>query len=484
MSTARSRRVAAGANATLTSVLVVVALVFVYLIADRFRVRVDVSIDQASVLAPETRQKLALLEKGPPVTLTGFSSQQGRPDAALKDRQLRDFLQELDERSTAVTTTWVEFDRDRLTAERLGVTEYGTVVLQRGEQRVDISDRELFRRAGSGPDKRLEFLGEAAVGRAIAQVLADKKRVVYALVGHGEPDVESREPSGLSEFARLLAQDDIALKALDLVRDHAPGAPPRVPDDAAALAILGPRTALPAAEEDVVLGALGRGLPLLVTTDVGLQAPGVLARLGVSVLDGFVLDPMLVFPFPDRPVPRYRAHPITTDLSAQSLVTVLSRVAPLQPAVPAREGVRVTTLLETGRDGWIERGGALVNGNATYDPAIDAAGPVAMALAVDLDAASGLVGQGTGRVLVVGDTDLLTNNLLAEGPGNPTFVANAVRWLVGDEAAFSLVGRPQGARRLALTLEDLDRLRWVSLGVGPLLAGVLGAAMWLARRGR
>ena len=484
MSTARSRRLAAGANATMTSALVLVALVFVYLLADAYRVRVDLSVDQSSVLAPETLQKLTTLDKGPSVTLTGFSSQQGRPDAALKDRQLREFLQELDERSTAIEADWVEFDRDRLTAERLGVTEYGTVVLQRGDQRVDISDRELFRRVGAGADKRLEFLGEASVGRAFSQVLADRKRVVYALVGHGEPDVESRDPTGLSELARLLAQDDIALKSLDLVRDSAPGAPPRIPDDATALALLGARTSLPAAEEDVVLGAVARGLPLLVTTDVGLQAPGVLGRLGVAVLDGFVLDPMLVFPFPDRPVPRYRAHPITSDLSAQSLVTVMSRVAPLQPSVPAREGVRVTTLLETGRDGWIERGGELVNGNARYEPELDGAGPVAMALAVDIDTASGLVTQGTGRVLVVGDTDLLTNGLLAEGPGNPTFVANAVRWLTGDEAAFSLVGRPQGARRLALTQEDLDRLRWVSLGVGPVLAALLGLGVWALRRGR
>jgi hypothetical protein len=484
MSTARSRRVAAGANATMTSVLVVVALGFVYLLADAYRVRVDLSVDQSSVLAPETLQKLATLDKGPPVTLTAFSSQQGRPDAALKDRQLRDFLQALDERSTAIDAAWVEFDRDRLTAERLGVAEYGTVVLQRGDQRVDISDRELFRRVGTGADKRLEFLGEASVGRAFAQVLADRKRIVYALVGHGEPDVEGRDPGGLAEFARLLGQDDIALKTLDLVRDGAPGAPPRIPDDASALAILGARTALPAAEEDVILGAMSRGLPLLVTADVGWPAPGVLARLGVGILDGFVLDPMLVFPFPDRPVPRYRPHPITTDLSAQSLVTVMSRVAPVQPAVPAREGVRVTTLLETGRDGWIERGGALVNGTARYEPDLDGAGPVAMAVAIEIDPSSGLVTQGTGRVLVVGDTDLLTNSLLAEGPGNPTFVANAVRWLIGDEAALSLVGRPQGARRLALTQEDLDRLRWISLGVGPVLAALLGLGAWALRRGR
>ena len=84
-----------------------------------------------------------------------------------------------------MTARFVDFDRERLSAEALGVTEYGTVVVQRGEQRVDLADRELFRRVGKGADQRLEFLGEAAINRAFSQLMSDTRRVVYALVGHG-----------------------------------------------------------------------------------------------------------------------------------------------------------------------------------------------------------------------------------------------------------------------------------------------------------
>ncbi len=477
----QKKRLAVGANAGLVTALVLVGAVLTYLIAERFRVRVDVSADQASVLLPDTAQKLRLLdEAGTPVTLTAFSSQEGRPETALKDRLLRDFLEQVDRASVAVDARFVDFDKDRLTAESLGVTEYGTLVVQRGAQRVDLGDRELFRRVGKGDDRRVEFLAEGALQRAVAQLLEDRQRVVYALAGHGEVDVTDAGPSGATELARLLEREHYRLETLDLLRATSP----RLPDDASALLVLRPRAAITPPEEDVLLGALARGVPLLVAVEPESPVPAVLGRLGVRVADGYVLDPLLVFPYPDRPVPRYRPHPITKDVSEQSMVTVLSRVAPLQPAVPAREGVRVTTLLETSRDGWIERGGEVVNGKARLDEGIDEKGAAAMALTAELDAASGLVRDGTARVVVLGDADVLTNGMLAEGPGNATFTVNAVRWLVGDEVRAAAVGRPAGTRRLALTQEDLDRVRSWSLGFGPVVALLLAGVAWLSRRGR
>jgi hypothetical protein len=476
----QKKRLAAGTNAGLVTVLVAVGLVLTYAIAEPFRVRVDLSADQASTLSADTRQKLRLLEgEGATVTLTAFSSQQGRPESAVKDRQLRDFVEELDYASPGVEARFVDFDKDRLTAETLGVTEYGTLVVQRGSERVDIDARSLFRSVGKGDDRRTEFLGEAAFARAASQLLEDRQQVVYVLAGHGELDPESAEPTGAADLARLLEQEHYALKKLDLVREG-----PRVPDDASALAILRPATTIPPQEEDLILGALGRGVPLLVAVDTGTPVPGVLARLGVSVGEGYVLDPMLVFPYPDRPVPRYRPHPITQDASEQALVTVLSRVAPLQPAVPAREGVRATTLLETSRDGWVERGGRVENGKALFDADVDAQGVTAMALALDVDPNSGLLRDRGTRVVVLGDADALTNQLLGEGPGNATFAVNTLRWLVGDEARAAVVGRPAAGRRLALTQDDLDRVRTWALGMGPLVALLLGAAAWLSRRGR
>jgi hypothetical protein len=479
------RRLAVGSNATLVTFLVIAAVVVLYLIVDRFRVRVDLSADQESVLAEDTRNKLHLLDQdGQTVVITAFSAQRGKKESYFKDRQLSDLLEELDYASSSVETHFVDFDKERLTAEKLGVTDYGAVVVQRGAQRVDLKDRDLFRRVGKGADQKLEFLGEPALARSFAQLMSDTRRVVYALVGHGELDPESHDPDGLADLAKALDGEHYDLKRLDLVRDRDDGGAPRVPDDAAAVAVLRPRVAIPALEEDLLLAYLATGGSLLFSVEPGTPVPGLLGRFGVAVPDGIVLDKLLVFPYPDRPVPRYKNHPITKDLSDASLVTVVSRAAPLQTDVPAREGVRATTLLETSRDGWIERGGAEQGGQAAYDPNIDGQGPATMAVALDIGPDSGLVKKKAGRVVVLGDSDMVTNGLLAEGPGNETFIVNTIRWLVGDEGRLSIVGRPSSVRRLTLTAEDLGKVRWLALSLGPILAIVLGAGVWSARRGR
>lgn len=482
---ALQRRLAFGSNATIVTALVVAMVIFGWLIADTYRVRIDLSADRGSTLLADTRTKLHLLDTdGRPVTITAFSAQRGKQDAYFKDRQLADLVAELDFNSSAVTARFVDFDKDRLTAEALHVTDYGTVVIQRGDQRVDIADRDLFRHTGKGADKRLEFLGEAALSRGLAQLLTETRRTVYALVGHGEMAPDSHDPDGLAELAAALDQERYGVKPLDLVRDRKPDEAPRVPDDAAAVLIVRPTVAIPAAEEDVLLSWFAAGGSLLFAVEPQGAVPDLLGRFGVAVPSGYVLDKVLLYPFPDRPVPRYRSHPITQAVLDEDLVTWLNRAAPVQAGVPATPGVRSSALLETSRDGWIERGGAPVDGHAVYDADVDGAGPASMALALDVTPESGLVRKKPGRVVVLGDADMVGNGMIAEGPGNLSFAINAVRWLVGDDERMSVVGRPSAVRRLTLTDEDRGRIQWLAMGIAPLLVALAAGGVWASRRGR
>ncbi len=482
---ALQRRLAFGSNATLVTVLVVGTIIFGWLIADTYRVRLDLSADQGSTLLADTRNKLRLLDAdGGAVTVTAFSAQRGKQDSLFKDRELSDLMEEIDYASPSVTTRFVDFDKDRLIAESLGVTEYGAVVIQRGDRRVDLSDRDLFRHAGKGADKHLDFLGESAVNRGFSQLLSDTRKTVYALVGHGEMSPESHDPGGLADLASALDQEHYQLKALDLVRDRKEGEAPRVPEDAAAVLIVRPTVGIPEPDQDLLLSWFSGGGALLVAVEPEGVLPDLLGRFGVAVPSGYVLDKLLLYPYPDRPIPRYRSHAITQDLLEDDLVTVVSRAAPVQASVPAIPGVRSSTLLETSRDGWIERGGESEGGQARYQADIDGAGPVAMALALDVSPESGLVKKRAGRVVVLGDADLVSNAVMAEGPGNQSFAVNAVRWLVGDEARISVVGKPSAVRRLTLTDEDRSRIQWVSMGFSPLLVLLVASGVWASRRGR
>lgn len=479
------RRLAFGSNATLVTGLVVATVIFGWLIADTYRVRLDLSGDQGSTLLADTRNKLRLFDReGGPVTITAFTAQRGKQDAFFKDRELSDLMEELDYASPSVTARFVDFDKDRLIAESLGVTEYGTVVIQRGERRVDLSDRDLFRRAGKGADKRLDFLGEAAMNRGFSQILSDTRRTVYALVGHGEMNPESHDPGGLADLAAALDQEHYQLKALDLARDRKEGEAPRVPEDAAALLIVRPTVPIPALDEDLVLSWFSGGGALLIAVEPEGVLPDLLGRFGVAVPGGYVLDKQLLYPYPDRPIPRYKNHAITQNLLDDDMVTVVSRAAPVQASVPAIPGVRSSTLLETTRDGWIERGGPSEDGQARYQADVDGAGPVAMAMALDVTPDSTLVKKKAGRVVILGDADLVSNVVMAEGPGNQSFAVNAVRWLVGDEARISVVGKPSAVRRLTLTDEDRGRIQWISMGFSPLMVLLAAIGVWTSRRGR
>jgi hypothetical protein len=316
--------------------------------------------------------------------------------------------------------------------------------------------------------------------------MSSSRRVIYTLRGHGELDAEDAESGGLAAFQEALELEHYDLEPLDLVRDAGPGMPPHVPDDAAALIVARPKVTLADTEEDALAAFLTTGGRLLVLLDVGMPVPRLVESLGILRPEGYVMDRVRVFPFDDRPVPVYRPHAITEDLSGERLVTVLAHVAPLQAADPAPGGARAQALLRTSRDGWIDLGGALDRGAAVFEPDLDVQGPVDMAFAVTAAPGQGIVraGRPEGRVVVVGDADCITTALFQEGPGNASFFVNAVRWLVGDDSRLSVVGRPTAVRRLALTEEDTTAIRWMALALMPLLIVIAGAAVWASRRGR
>jgi len=488
MKSSLRRRLAYGSNATLVTILVLAVLVVLYVLADLYRVRWDLSADSENTVEQDTEAKLELLDReGIPVVITAFTAQRGKDDAYFKNRAVKDLLTEVGHRSNVVEWRQVDFDKERLTAERLGVNDYGRLVVQRGEDRVDIKDRELFRRVGKGAERRVEFIGEAALSRALSQLLTPKRRVVYVLSGHGEIDPDERGPSGMSELVAALDEERYDVDKLDLMSTGRDGEAPRVPDDAALVFVARPTGVVSPQVEDLLLAYMGRGGPVLFAVDVGTPVPSLLDRLGVRVPDGVVADKTVLYPYPDRPLVRYKSHSITRELREDGLITAVAHAAPVSLADPLPDGVKSARVLTTDRTGWIDRGGALDGGNNIYEPEIDGAGPADIAVALQLQPGQGIVrsSKGLGRVLVVGDGDVFTNSLLAEYPGNVPFALNAIHWLAGQDLRLGVsAGRVTKSRRLAITKEETGVLQAISLGLMPSLVLLLGIGVWNSRRGR
>jgi len=481
--------------------IVVVIVVLIVSFSQRHRLRWDLSVDATAALQQDTLHKIDLIEeRGQTIRITGFTFQQGRAGSIYQNRAVRDFFEELGFSSASIDWKIVDFDRERLTAESMGVREYGHLVVQAEVDglepaewpRVDVRARDLFRSAGSGEGRSHNFLGEAVFNRAIAQLLSDRTQVIYSLTGHGELNIDRPDSSGLSTLSDLLEQESYRVETLDLFRDGEEGAPPQIPSDASALLIAGAQGAITEPEQEAILEFMGRGGSLMLLLDPGLPVPQFIQRAGLEVISGIVMDRILVFPYSDRPVPAIGQHPITAPMAESNLVTVLSHIAPLHVDPP--QWGSSTSLLETERTGWIERGGAMDGGTAMYQPEIDVWGPTQerpsvpqMATAIELSPGEGSFVRETSlpaRVVVVGDSLFASNQLIADGPGNGAFLVNSFRWLVRDDERLRVVSRASVRRRLSLTSADRVTIKWLSLGLMPLIISVLGLFVWVSRRGR
>ncbi len=474
------RRLLTGTNAMVVMVLVITIVFLLVGLSSRYRLRWDLSEDALSTLAPETLAALEGVDANRrSIEVVAFSAQKRDQEAWVRDRTMKDFLRELEYASPLVSTRFVDFDKERLVAESWGVSSYGTVVLQLdgGADRVDISEREVFRRRGRGDERTVEFLGEASVTRAILQLLASKGRNIYLLQGHGERRLTDTSGAGLAELTKLLENQGWTVDQLDIVRD-ADGGPMSVPADADAVLVVGPRTPLMPEEESALRSYIAGGGRVGFFVDPGGHVPDVLEEVGVVRPEGVVLDTRAIHPHVDRPVLSYGRHLITEDLLDDGSITVLAHLAALE--VGEHEGLRADKLLRTSRFGWIER-----SGDTRLQEDLDVVGPHTVAWALTLTGKHPLMHSGRrSRVVVVGDTDLLTDDLLAEGPGNRTFAVNTARWIVGEDERMSRVGRATSVRRLALSDQQLSMIRWLVIAFLPLIAVLVGGAVYTSRRGR
>lgn len=469
-----ARRWATGLNAVLVAALVVAAAAVASEVARDHRVQLDLSEDRAGTLDPDLLAAVRGLAETS-VRVTAFSAQAKDDEAWVRDRKMRDFLDALDRASDRIETTFVEFDRDRLTAERLGVDRYGTVVLESAADRIDLSDREVFRARGPKGARDVTFIGASAVAGALRKLVSERATRVILTTGHGEVPIFDRGIGELKGLQETLDQQGFTARTLDLLADAGP-AGAAIPADAAVVLVIGPRAPFAEAETAALRSYLARGGSLGVFVDPGGAPPAVLAELGVELDRGVVLDPTSFLPDLDRPLLRYGRHEITTGLAADDVPTVVSVAGPLAEVPTA--GVVGSALVQTSRQGWAERG---TESPAAYTPGADRAGPVVVGAAYTTGPPHPWSGA---RVVVVGDVDWLRDDLLDQGPGNATFLVETLRWLGRGSGP---VARPTGVaavRRLELGASQLAVVRGLLLIGMPGLVGALGVAVAVARRQR
>ena len=343
-----------------------------------------------------------------------------------------------------------------------------------------------------GPDFEnsvdVKDVNEVALTQAIVKLTRQQKKKVYFLDGHNERSVEGPKAAagdGMKNAADALRNENYEVETLLLA------AKGDVPADANVVIAGGPTRPLNELEHAALGRYLERGGALLVLIDprAGTDLGTDLAKWGVELGDDVIVDRVQgLFGRPTTPfAAEYGDHPITRDLGDATMFHVARSVQPAKSAAGA-----IAPIVRTGEQSWAERDldRLLSKGEAEFTAGADLKGPVSLAVAgsVQLGAPPVPPAEGetapapkTARLVVIGDSDFASNQLLGEFRNRDLFV-NAVNWLLGDVEAISVRPGKARASRLQLTSQQFLQIRYLALFVMPEGIALLGVIAWWQRR--
>ncbi len=327
---------------------------------------------------------------------------------------------------------------------------------------------------------RISAPTEEEITKAIRSVISPQKKV-YFLTGHGEGNPEDEEAPGYSRVAEALVAENLEIETLFLAREAG------IPDDASVVIVAGPERPLQAREIEALESYLkgGGGVLALIDPFVETNLVESLASLGVKLGADVIVDQQIqLFAGPQigvQPiVVDYGSHPITRKMDARH-PTLFNLARSVRRAEGADENLDFVELASSGAASWAETNTQLFRdqGLVSRDDT-DPGGPVSLAAAVTLDGDG--EGETAGRLVVVGDSDFGRNRYIAEFY-NADFFINTVNWLTGEEGFITIERKLPRASRVAMSRQQFNNFRYLSLFVFPEGILLLGIVLWWRRRG-
>jgi ABC-type uncharacterized transport system involved in gliding motility auxiliary subunit len=467
---------------TMAMIAVFVAIMIVanYLGATRHR-RFDLTASGRFTLAAQTIKIIKGLES--PIQAIGFfpDDPHHRPARAAA----RNLLEEYGHFSQKFTFKFVDPEIQPAVARQYRVSADGSIVFVSGLRQKTV--REIDEQTFTG---------------ALLEVVGVQAKKVYFLSGHGERDIKDPGPAGCDLARRGLIRELYQVETLN------PASTPMIPPDCAVLVIAGPQKTFQLRETDAISNYLRRNGKVLLLADPD-PPPGVnriLQDWGIAIAKGRIFD-QKAYAVPDTNTPavfkgNYPPLIITTGLdttyfpeaTAVMLTAELQRILknaatggdaqPKWPLTPIeQENFAILPAVLTTPASWLE-----VSADQADAVAIGKIeGPLALASLVI--ARASLIGgapadsntQKLTRLAIIGDSDFISNAHIQNG-GNGDLFLNAVNWLAEEESLINIRPKHLIFRRLLISAGELRFIRYSSVGLLPLLALIVGAALWWRNR--
>lgn len=371
--------------------------------------------------------------------------------------------------------------------KKYGVTTTGVVVASGNDRRVidsnDLAELDFRTMQTTGQPQMTGYKGEQLFTSAILQLSEGRKPKILFTTGHGEHSLDDQGGHGLSGAQQILGRDNFDLSEWLSLGQTA------VPAGTDLLVFAGPTGSFVKPELDAFSAYLNGGGRILVMLDPTLGQAGAsglvqtglepwLAGYGMKTGQDIVVDPSNPLPFfgPETIFSRnYGEHPITKALAEANLPVLVSLSRSV--AQGNAPGIKVTELMRTSAEGWGET--SLANLEKVSRDTQDVAGPVPLAAVAESDPAP--AGRKGLRLVVFGDSDFATNQLLEANVANSVMLSNTFNWLVEREALLGIPPKKTEQVRLTLTGDEFRNV-WLLAALLPVLSVVLGAAVFFRRR--
>ena len=316
-------------------------------------------------------------------------------------------------------------------------------------------------------------VSEDAINGSLARLLHPERRLVYFLNTFGEKMIQDKGAGGLSHWAADLAGRRI------LALDHywADGNP--LPMEASALVLAGPKAPLGEWREKQLQDYVKNGGSLMLLADpLTIHfSPEFWALFGLKYADGLVIDPEATLMGTDESFVvshDYPAHALTKGLSSPSLWPITGAFIPGDNEGHTDLPTTIYALAMSSPSSWLESDAAsFVNKEVRYQPEVDIPGPLALAVAAQL--------ENGGRLLALTDSDLAANNFQGF-PGNRNFISAGINWLLDGESV-PLKMRDE-SQSLVLSNISARLIFWLPVVVWPSLVIILWLTFYFGRHSR
>jgi ABC-type uncharacterized transport system involved in gliding motility auxiliary subunit len=445
----KARQTRYGAFVALYLIVIIAVVIVANWLADHHNKTIDVTANKQFTLSDETRKVTGNLKKD--VTVYYFD----RSDSYDRARDMLDRYKNL---SSKIRVDYVDPEKKPDVARVEGARALGDIIIDNGEKK-----------------ETAKGLTEEELTGALVRVSKSGARMACFVNGSGEHQLTETGRDGYSTLKDALEKNNYKTDTISLIEK------PEIPKTCNIVVVGGPKHDYLQPALDALKTFVTGGGRAIFNFDAVLNLPNdkmgdtpalakLVAEWGVTPNGDVILDlssASRLFGQISPVVGSYTQHPIVRVMQDNASVFPLARS--IEVKAPAE------ALFSSTADSY-----SLTNPRMPIkesDLSTAKKGPFVLGGAATIGS-----GSSAGRVVVVGSSSYMANNIMSAPIGNRDLALNMMNWLTSDEDLISIRPKEPEDRRLRVTGSAIRVLFLTSVIFLPLIVILSGVSVWWKRR--